>query len=232
VTLALLPSSSRWALCVFVIAIAAVAAACGGGEERATVESVSVAPTDQPKERVSSEQLRSALILLEDLPAGWTVIPPEPQKKDEDFCGFEKQKVHQPVAEANASFQQSESDSFLGHILESYDGNEAEDVADQFLAVSRSCSGWTATDDQDGHQTKWQLTKLSFPNVGDQTVAVRLTSATRIGAVELDFALVRRGQTISTISYATTGLQGIDSARTEEFVRLADQKLQSLDELR
>jgi hypothetical protein len=187
----------------------------------------SVAPTAEQSGSFNQDRLNSALLTLEELPIGWTVRPPQTQNtEDEDFCGFEKQRAAQPVAKADASFQQSQTGPFLVHTLELYDGDDAKAVADQYLAQSRSCSGWTATD-KEGKQTKWKLTGLSFPKLGDQTIALRLTSeATILGVVEDDIVVVRRGRVLNTINYATIGFAGIDSAQTEEFVRLADEKLQ------
>jgi hypothetical protein len=218
-----------------------ISVACGGGEERAsTIESVaanqqsgrSVSPTPEKLQNVSREQLNSALLTLGDLPTGWTTTAPQPDNPEDNICDFDEKTVSQPLADLKVDFQRAETGPFLVQTLQSYEGDGAEKVLSAFLEKFQSCSSWTTTDDK-GKQTKWQVSGLSFPKSGDQTIAMRIASeATILGILELDFVVIRRGRIINAVGYGELGFKGIDSSQTEQFVKRADEKLQSLGLLR
>lgn len=97
----------------------------------------------------------------------------------------------------------------------------------EFSDAFGACTEWTDID-EDGTETVWRLGPLSFPKVGDETFAFRMSTVTFLGAVELDFIVWRRGNIVGVIGHTTIGFEGIDSEQTEAFVRRADEKSKAI----
>lgn len=217
--------------------------ACGGGgDDRASTvddggratpversESPSRNPTAEPaRNDITQDELAGALLTVNDLPTGWATSAPDEADDDDDFCGFQSTDVSTHIASLEANFQQATTGPFLFHALQLHESGNAKNVTNGFLEATRSCPGWNVTDD-DGTQTEWKLAALSFPKIGDETIAVRLSSTTILGVFELDYIVMRRGDVLNVVAYGAIGFAGIDSAQTEEFVRLADAKVSQLD---
>lgn len=229
----------------------ALVIACGGGSERATTIEPTVTPiqaTQPPQETATivetpgsaattpedadiGERLPEALLTLEDMPTGWTVSPTEEDEEDDDgseICGVASgQFAEDASARVTANFQESEFGPLLAQIIDLFADGNAKRVVAEFSDAFGSCTEWTDID-EDGNETTWRLSPLSFPKFGDETFAFRMSTVTFLGAVELDFIVWRRGDIVEVIGHTTIGLEGVDSEQTEAFVQRADGKLKAI----
>lgn len=225
----------------------ALAIACGGGNERATTIESTVTPITAPDETATIDQtsstatatpdddeiaegLSEALLTLEDMPTGWTVSPPDEDEEDDgdDICGIASgQFAEDAAARETSDFQKSELGPLLNHTIDFFPDGDAKRVMAEFGDALGSCTEWTDID-EDGTETTWRLSPLSFPKIGDETFAFRMSTVTFLGAFELDWILWRRGDVVDVIAHGVIGFEGIDSEQTEAFVRQADEKLKAL----
>lgn len=151
--------------------------------------------TSPPDPEAGSKDPESIIVRLEDLPTGWSPTPDEDDEEDDestscldtlfpdDLSGF-FEDPNAPTAEA--AFQQSEFGPFLGAgvTTEFPDGERLFDgLGDRFAA----CDGTT---DSDG--VTYSIMPVSFPNLGDDTFAVRVDGENPEGfPVSFVMALVR-----------------------------------------
>lgn len=238
-----MPVARRFAL-AFVLVL--LLGACGGGDDRATT----IEPTGSPDEdaadltntptgeveettetEVETEQAADSpdelLLTLGDMPTGWTTAPEMVSGDDEGgatgFCGEPPiDEQFEPSAEAEAAFKKDDFGPFVNHAVAIYESREAEQAMDAALEAAQSCQEWTET--EDGEETTFTLQPVSFPTVGDQTVAFRINAESQDFTFTGDVVFWRRGDLISLFSHlAFQG--GLDSDLTEELVMAADDKL-------
>ena len=88
-----------------------------------------------------------------------------------------------------------------------------------------SCTTWTDTDSS-GTKTTYELAPLSFPKIGDQTFAFRMTVETSLLSAESDFVYVRAGDFVIEVGNVAVG--SVDSDLTATPVQKALEKLQSV----
>ena len=230
--------------------VSALAVACGGGNERATTIQSTVTPlqataapeetativetsspaTATPNDDEIAERLSAALLSIEDMPTGWAVGPPDEDEdeNENDICGISSgQFAEGAAARVTANFQESEFGPFLAQVIDFFPDGDAERVMTEFSDAFGSCTEWTDID-EDGTETTWRLSPLSFPKVGDETFAFRMSTVTFLGAFEVDFIVWRRGDVVEVIGHSMIGFEGIDSEQTEAFVRQADERSKTI----
>jgi hypothetical protein len=124
-------------------------------------------------------------------------------------------------AEAEASFEGG-----LGVILEQgLESYENEDVPqqrfDDVIAVLNECPTFSDTD-ASGEKTEFSVSSLSFPKLGDDTVALNIKVKTADFDGAINFAVVRLGRNV--MSVAQGGLTA-DAAVLEQVTRKGLDKL-------
>lgn len=225
----------------FVVAVALVTASCGDDDDQARTVDVTTstmetepAPAESgtapatsttAREAVPASSMDSVVITLQDLPTGWTASPPEAQApQDEEFCeGQDPFDAVEPVEEAESAFEQGAFGPFLSSIAGRYaSADDAQQVLDALAHAVDQCQTFTEIDD-DGTETTYRFTALSFPNVGDDTYAARMSATTPVGPLALDFAFARQGQAVAGI--INGGLGEADTALTESTLRLMVDRL-------
>lgn len=182
------------------------------------------APSQPPKQ----VDPHAVLLALSDLPAGWSSIPVE------DVENTEEEDPSQPCnqqprglvakSDAEADFQVSDSGPFLSHLVEVYNPGDAQKSIDAELASVESCPEWTETDEE-GTEYKFQIQPLTFPGVGDQSIAYRVNMEVEGTTVVFDVVMFRRADVAETVVYGAVG--SVNSAETERFVLKADAKLKT-----
>ncbi len=189
-------------------------------QENATqMSDPSLAPTDT--------LLSEALLTLEDMPVGWTAGPRVDINGagELSLCGVPAR--YSPNAQVDVGFQQSDIGPFVGQVVQAYEPGQAEGAVADGRAAAGSCSGWTETN-EDGTQTQWRISRLAFPQVGDETLALRLSAeGTPFGVVTMDLVYVRRGDYLTGVAHSVWGYV-VDSERTATLVGRADEKLAAL----
>lgn len=213
---------------------ALLCAACGGGDDEGgqarTVEATTTTEGDTPTSTSTTAAtpdvaLAQIVVQLTDLPTGWSVSPPDDDEEDDDtFCeDMDPFNEIPPQEEAESSFQQSDFGPFAASGASRYaDDDEASSVMDLLTEMANKCQTFTETD-EDGTETSYTITPLSFPNLGDDTFAFRMAGATPFGPINIDIASVRQGEIV--ISLVNGGLGQVDSALTETLTRKMHDRL-------
>ena len=225
----------------------ALLAGCGAeSDQRAdTISPTTEAPaetttTTEAKTAVTQEEANAALLVVADMPTGWTQAPPEEEGDDpadsDDFCKEFQVEDVPTVVEAEASFRAGETGPFIEHSVMVFDGDEAKRAMDVVRTGLDKCQTFSTTD-EDGTTFSGSFSAVSFPKVGDDTFAVRLTATAKsTGDFEMevpmagDIVIVRRGRAISAlfhfaITHPLFGNAKLDSAISETVARKADEKL-------
>lgn len=189
-------------------------------------------PPPTPERPRSSGELRAALISLEDLPVGWSELPGAGDDSDvgPDACGLNSLDP-QPRASAEANFRRASTGPFLLHAVEAYASGQAAVLFDVLRMAYESCR--SPIDIQDGFdQITLTISPLSFPQLGDETIAVRVLFESYLTPFEADLVAIRRGDLVSAVvnlspeSFLPS--QQVDSALTLFLAQLADRKLEAL----
>ena len=183
----------------------------------------------------TDERLSEALFTIKDMPAGWTVTPQyeEDDHRADPYDVVFGQLNQDASACVRADFQESEVGPManLVHVIYLFPDGKAK----RAIEAKRAMVG--VFDDSDSYtewaeaakintDMIWRDSPLSFPKIGDETFAFRRSGASRLGAVESDVIVWRRGDIAEVIICSTrVDFEGLDS---EETVYLADEKLKAL----
>lgn len=224
--------------------VVAAAAACSGddGDDRAQMltGSTSTPPVaverpvatpapGSPTPRAASPDLTRALLTLEDMPTGFTLTGPRPDREGSKPCGKSAELRARAIQNLEAEFTKGSLGPFVTHTIGSYKSGDAGIAFDYARAVFEDCRTWTEPGD-DGVPIEYRASPLSFPRLGDQTFAMRVDA--KIGTVDaqVDIVFVRRGDVIFLIGNTMGGLgvATVDTPLTEQLVRKADEKLGAL----
>jgi hypothetical protein len=217
------------------------AAACSTAPDRATTigaqpaaatpaqEPVSQAP--KPKgagDQLTSAQAKAAMLTVADFPTGWAsdkslepsdgtakIEPVACQKMDDEMITVGKgAKVKE-----KATF--SKNLSVLEMQVSSSDADDRSDQVKNLGDMLAKCAHYTST----GKSGKIEstLSPLSFPNLGDQTLAVRVNQKSDLMDVVGDYVFVATGH--NTVSFIAAGLEPIPGAELEKIARTGMTKL-------
>ena len=129
----------------------------------------------------------------------------------------------QPAARAEVQLQQSDIGPFVAMNVSAFDSeDDAEEIMD-YLRVAISCETW----DDESRGQEWDIDPLTFPDKGDDTFSVELsTSFGFVGSVDLHAVFVRTDNVITLIANGALG--GVDTGDTEDIVDLALERVEEL----
>lgn len=221
-----------------VLALALVAGACGDDDDQArtvdvtTTTEASEAPDGTATESATTtteasapSAMDSVVVTLQDLPTGWTASTPEDDDEDDDeICdGQDPFNAVEPVEEAESNFEQGSFGPFVSSIAGRYAStDDAQGVLDAVADAVDQCQTFTDVD-EDGNETTYTFAALSFPKLGDDTYAARLSATTPFGPLALDFAFARDGDAV--VAIINGGFGAADTALTESMLRLMVERL-------
>ena len=176
-----------------------------------------------------TSQLRSALLVVADMPPGWSVDPTSSSGSSggsssggtDALCPAGSSAARAGEHEAvETAFTESAIGPFLYQSL--FSGPDAESHMAELRTAFDTCVGETWLDDMGAEPMTLSLTEVSAKPVGDSSVAYRLTgTGTSAGdpvTLTADFVLVRNGTVIQLyggVSAATLG--GVQSLSADQF---------------
>jgi hypothetical protein len=224
-------------------ALVVAVAGCGGGDdgsqERArTVTTATTAPPEEVEgggdETLTEAQLQAALLTVTDLPTGYTAAADdgvdddaddgEPVGTDAD-CSARFEALGESEGTETASADVDFEGGFGVVLEQSLESYEDEDVLtkrfDDVVDVLSECPSFTTTDDA-GATIELTISSLSFPKLGDDTVALAVAGTSGDFDIRLNIALVRLGRNVMNV--AQGGLTA-DAAVLEEVARTGLSKL-------
>jgi hypothetical protein len=172
-----------------------------------------------------------ALLTLRDFPSGWSEEPPPMSG------GGSNSLCDRPAPDrrgesldfAEAYFGRGQLGPFVYHAVSRATIDIALDVMATVHALPVPCD-WTETN-RSGDTIMWQMRAISFPALGEDSVAFRLTGTLSVGSIEAEAVYFRRGDVAAVVYQAAAALFGpvnLDTALTERLARIADMRLREV----
>lgn len=170
---------------IALITVLSVLSACGGEEQAITVPAGSavrstttsptattttgVAPsettTSVDDQRPASERYAEILPTIQDMPAGWSQEPASTDDEVDPNDCMDAAFASTGTDSAEVGFSQSQTGPFL---VFGVDQKDAVGDLQELSTKIAACDGYT---DSDGNT--WSIRPLSFPKIGDETLAFR-----------------------------------------------------------
>lgn len=147
------------------------------------------------------EDLQAALLTTSDLPSGWMAQPGSTSNELSTLpCGSELPDVR--MVTASAAFETADGE----HVSESLAAFHPGD-AETWLTALRNGPACDVVNEGDyqGTPIVAHVTQPSTPALGDQSLALRLTSDSPVGTLNTDLVYVRIGDFILQIGDTTIG---------------------------
>ena len=157
-------------------------------------------PEPTPTANPFSAELAPVLLTTEDLPVGWRVsqegVEAELTETD-DICGVE---VFDPaVADLVAGYEASATGPFASESISLYDGpDSASSVFSQLELAYLSCPP-LGYDYGDG--SSLLISQISFPPIGDESVAIRLSLGFEEFTFEVDAVIFRVDEVVAAVYF-------------------------------
>ena len=198
---------------VILVATAACGSGDSGSSDRArTIAAPSAsaepeAPEGDGDRTLTEAELTAALLTVADLPTGYTAVPASEDDASETEAEGDCQRQFESLsaaegdeaASAKASFGGGGLGSVLEQGLESYeDEGTVEERFDNVVSVLSDCPTFS-TIEEDGTTTDFTVTALSFPKLGDDTVALAITGTTPDFTIAINVAIVRLGRNVMSV---------------------------------
>lgn len=236
--------ATRRRLAATALPLVVLSAGCGGSsggdadDTRArTVTAPSSAGEDSAagggQRTLSAAELKRALLTVTDLPTGYKVDT-SPQRDDRDdssgenaectqkFEALSGQNTDKGSAQAKAKFEGPSFGTILQEDLSSFkEENGLSDRFDALAEVLSSCPRFTSTDSK-GTRTAYTVGALSFPKLGDDTLALAINVKTTDFGRAINIAAVRLGK---NVMFVTQGGLTADAAVLEQAARKGVAKL-------
>ncbi len=222
-----------------VVALATILGACGSPPQRAATVGVDTpaakaaeATKEAPKpkgagDKLDAKKVKAAVLAVGDMPTGWAAGEVSPDEEDTSTVEPAScQKLFDEMSnagdaakakyKAKASFTQG---GMLGvqfdNEVASFEADHQGDKIEGLAQVLTKCAKLTVVDGTD--RTPMTMTGLSFPNLGDQTLAFRANA--KSGGIEIvvDIVFVAVGHNI--VSFTAAGLQPLAGPEMEKIAR-------------
>ena len=187
---------------------------------------VTATPAASPA-AAASVDLTRALLALEDMPADWRSAASDGGTAQP--CGQRPALSTQAARQVEASYQRGSLGPFVSHTVASYRPGDAARAMDSTRRLFEECREWEGS--HLGSQFTFRVSTLPFPDLGDQSFALRLDADGPLLLVaQTDLVFVRRGNVAFLLAHTTAGLRvaSIDSELTERLTRRADQLLEAI----
>jgi hypothetical protein len=184
-------------------------------------------------------ELRAALPTIRDLPTGYALDTAKDAAStdtvDQPRCksiidGLDKREQGDPAAAAKISVTYRTGGAFGSSLSADVRGYRDPRTPSASLAAIgtafNACPTFTTRSAKDGTETTYRLAALSFPLLGDQTVAYRLNASTQGFDLTADLVYTRVGQ--CTVSVVNGGLMTLDPAALERVARATVSRLEKV----
>jgi hypothetical protein len=185
----------------------------------------SSAPAPGP---LSADRMRPALLAIQDLPTGWsTDATASSGSGDGDMTGCpQMQTLAGLETTANTTvevhYTKGIRGPFFGEGLVSMAEASARKLLTDLGDMASACPVVRFTSGGNGFDM--HLNGLSFPNLGEDTLALRISGAVNGVTLSMDWILVRRGGLVVDVLYLCLNAD-VDSTQTESLTRKAMDKV-------
>ncbi len=215
----------------------------GSGTSTAASSSSQAKPA-RAGDELTAAQAKKALLDVSDMPTGWSPVPASPSSSSSSSSASSSGTIK--PASCQKLFDEMDNDSGpeakvsqevsftsggalgsqLTETVSSFEAGDQQDKVGRLADLLTSCPTITTVDS--GEKTKLTLTGLSFPNLGDQTLAFRAASTVQGIDVTLDAVFVATDHNV--VSITVGGLKSVDGAELEKIVRAGVAKVAAVAE--
>ena len=222
-------------LLVALLALAPVAAGCGGDDDEggatsqptqaappaSTPGTGATAPIAPGPQTPTVEQIRASLLTEDDVGDGWEGGPVADDENATSLCGLGRLDAG-AVADADVRFVNGDLQAIVGHGVNAYRAGSAQQVMSEAATAFADCEQET----EDG-RARIRLSALPAPDLGDEALAFRLESEEE-GVVDAgELLLVRRGGLVALLLYIGDTPE-VDRALVDRLAGTVDQRLTTL----
>jgi hypothetical protein len=190
------------------------------------------------KDPLTSKQIKDALIKLEDLPSGYTEdreLISDDSEDDKLTAGSKKceslnstlnaDESVKPFGEGEVGFKESEFGPFVGESVSSFKGSRVEDGMGKLKDAFKTCKKFETTA-KDGTKTKFSVSQMSFPSLGDDTIAVKMTASEPTFGMSFDLSLVAVRIDQNVVMMLNFGIgKALGGQKFEKLTRLAVERI-------
>lgn len=188
-------------------------------------------PPDAAGDKLSQAQVERALLGIKEMPSGWAVSQPDQEEDDgqtvaeprrcQELLDDLEQSDMEAEAKAEVEFEQGGSfGTFFSMSVESFENDSDADL-ESIASTMTKCPKFTTV--EDGEKTKFTVSALSFPNLGEQTFALHMVAETGGFTIPLDMVIVVVGH--NAVTFATGGFVGMRGEELEQLARKGMQRL-------
>lgn len=181
--------------------------------------------------------LSPALLTTRDFPEGWALLGIDSNALTPDigrtYCTQETGKSWH-VNRVAAGFQKNEAGPTLLHIIETHASDQAEQAFSYWREQAKECNVWDKVVGQSTVPTN--IRKLSFPTLGDETLAIHETSEgiepkdPILGNTYAKTVIIRQGNVIVTLSTFSVGAADIGGISLEGLARTSIRRLNNIEQ--
>jgi hypothetical protein len=185
-------------------------------DDGSTTTAKDKATTTTTTEPPAETDLNAVVLQLEEMPTGYAVdASADDETGDDDICGEDPTEDVPADEEAKVSFTAGDFGPFASSIVAQYsDEMTAAEFMDATTGAFENCREFTDPDDG----TAYTFSGLAFPDLGDDTFAIRMTADSDFGSAAADLVYVRVGDRVMLTGNLAFG--SVDSELTEEWSRL------------
>ena len=198
-----------WCVAASLVLVTAPLTACGADDDEpertdAAAAGNTTTTTEAPARHVDP---RDALFTLDDLPKGYTVVPPGDAEGDTPFGGCpELADLDESAADdqrtVEVAFTGGQAGPLLFHAVGDQDEGTAAQEFENFRAAIRKPECRTFQETDRGLTSTWTVEPISSIRVGDDTLAFRLSGDEVALYMTFEFALERLGDNVSMVGTA------------------------------
>ncbi len=172
--------------------------------------------------------LARALLPLGEMPPGYKTMDESSTQGDVDTTRYcDVTRTYRVIERARAQFGQGPQDPVIYHVVATFAPGEAQRGLDETRELFRTCSAWKETA-QDGAVTSYRAALLPLAGLGDQTLAFRMDIESKEATTQITVVQVRRGDSTSSLLYASVGKAAPDMTLIERLARRGDERLAAL----
>ena len=191
------------------------------------------------KDPLTTAQIKPTLLTLDDMPNGYSIDRDASDDSDSGeldsstaectrlFKALERQDNQKAFGKAEINFKADDFGPFVSETVSSFKGSKIKDQLAILDVALAKCPSFTTTDD-DGAKLTFKVEELSFPDLGDQTVAGRITAKEPTFDIAIEFQMVAVRVDQNMVALANFGIgKGMGEADFEEVVRKAVERVQA-----
>ena len=215
--------------------VLALLASCGG-DNKTPDRAGSAAPADSTSKysTLAKSELKSVVLSLDEMPTGFAVDPDPSEESEDDFTSGDpgcqalvesSDNKENEVAQAVVAFTQGDFGPFVEETVSiAKIGTAADNFSDARKGL-KDCDSYVAGTGDD--TAKIKVGAMSFPNLGDETLAYQRSGDASGFPFTGHAVAVRLGDNVVFVTALGIGGAAVESETLEKIARLAVKKVEA-----